>query len=76
MPGDVDSDEPFRGATYTFDDGTIEVVFEREDGHILTVREYPNTRSFESATEDAEFSGTHDGVASLPDVEKFRDLDI
>ena len=76
MSSDGEPDEPFRGATYVFDDDTIEIVYEREDGHILTIREYQSESAFERAVEDAEFSGTHDGVASLPDAEEFRDLDV
>lgn len=76
MPSDANPDEPFRGATYVFDDDTIEIVYERADGHILTLREYPSEHAFERAVEDAEFTGTHDGVAALPDAEEFRDLDI
>jgi len=76
MPSDADSDGPVRGATYVFDDDTIEIVYEREDGHVLTLREYSSESAFQRAVEAAEFSGTHDGVASLPDAEEFRDLDI
>ena len=76
MASDADPDEPFRGATYVFDDGTTEVVYVREDGRILTIREYPSDTAFQQVAEEAEFTGTHEGVASLPDVEEFQDLDV
>lgn len=71
MSGDPRPDEPFKGATYVFDDETVEVVYAREGGHVLTIREYHTDDAFERAVADAEFTGTHDGVESLPDVEEF-----
>lgn len=61
------------GDTYHHADGTIEIVFARAEGKVLTVREYEGSEQFESAVGAAEYSGTHDGVASLPDAEYFVD---
>jgi len=76
MSSDEGPEEPFRGARFEFDDGTTEVVFELADGDVLTVREYQTRTAFERAVADAEFDGAHDGVAALPDVDTFRDLDV
>lgn len=76
MTSEADPDELFRGAKFVFDDETTEVVFELADGRVLTVREYPTRTSFERAVADAAFDGTHAGIASLPDVDTFQDLDV
>lgn len=76
MTSDNSPNELFRGARFEFDDDTTEVIFELADGHVLTVREYPTRTAFERAVANAEFDGTHDGVAALPDVDAFQDLDI
>lgn len=60
-----------KGRKYRYENGTVEVVFATEDGHVLTVREYPSTEGFEEAVENASDIGTHQPIADLPGVEAF-----
>ena len=67
---------PTSADQYRHDDGTVEVVFEFEDGRVLTVREYPDVDTFDEHVEDATYVGEHEGVAALPGVEAFEDFDV
>lgn len=69
-------DEPSKGDQYGHSDGTREVVFATEDGHILTVREYPDVTAFENGVAEAEYAGSHEGVLDLPDPEAFDRVDL
>jgi len=40
---------------------------------VLTIREYESVGDFERTVEDAEYVGTHEGVADLPGAEAFAD---
>ena len=68
-----EADGPRKADHYRHADGTDEIVFASEEGHVLTVREYRNVEDFERTVEDAEHVGTHEGVADLPGVEAFED---
>ena len=64
--------DPQKANHYRHRDGTDEIVFAAEEGHVLTIREYRSVEDFERAVADAEFVGTHEGVADLPGVEAFE----
>jgi hypothetical protein len=66
---------PTKGDQYEHPDGTVEIAFAVEDGRVLTIREYADVDSFTDAVEDAASTGTHGGVADLPDPEFFEDLE-
>ncbi|NHN59401.1 MULTISPECIES: hypothetical protein [Halorussus] len=63
---------PQKGDQYRHDDGTDEIVFAVEDGHVLAIREYRSVEEFERAVDDAEYVGVHEGVADLPGAEAFE----
>lgn len=69
----MNPDEPYEADHYRHGDGTDEVVFAVEDGHVLAIREYKSVEAFERTVEDAEYVGTHEGVADLPGVEEFEE---
>jgi hypothetical protein len=71
--GSGDAGEPQKADHYRHRDGTDEIVFAVEEGHVLSVREYGSVDDFERAVADAEHVGTHEGVADLPGVEAFED---
>ncbi len=75
MTDPVDSGRVSSGDEYRFPDGTREVVFETNEGAVLTVREYPSVARFEGAVSEASSRGTHAGVKELPDVEAFEERD-
>lgn len=60
-------------AEYRHEDGSAEIVFAVEDGRVLTVREYPDEKTFEAAVETATYVGHHEGVAEVPDIEAFQE---
>jgi hypothetical protein len=60
-----------KGSQYIYEDGTVEVVFAVEGARVLTVREYPTRRLFESAISEAADADIHEEVADLPDVSEF-----
>ena len=62
---------PKKADHYRYDDGTDEIVFAVEEGRVLTISEYPDVDAFERAVADAEYVGTHEGVAGMPGVEAF-----
>lgn len=62
-------------AKYRYEDGTIEIVFVVEEGHVLTVREYPDEETFDENIGSATYEGQHEGVADLPSPEAFEDED-
>ncbi|USZ67847.1 hypothetical protein NGM10_14070 [Halorussus salilacus] len=66
-------DEPRKADHFRHGEGTDEIVFVVEEGRVLAVREYESVEDFERAVEDAEFVGTHEGVADLPGVDAFRE---
>ncbi|WP_162224466.1 hypothetical protein [Halorussus amylolyticus] len=66
-------DELRRADHFRHDDDTDEIVFAVEDGRVLAIREYPSVEAFEAAVEDAEYVGTHEGIAELPGVEAFEE---
>ncbi|WP_128476073.1 hypothetical protein [Halorussus pelagicus] len=68
-----DHEDPQKGDHYRHRDGTDEIVFAVEDGHVLAIREYGRVEEFAQAVADAEFVGTHEGVADLPGAEAFED---
>lgn len=72
----TDSSSPAKGDQYRHADGTVEVVFATAEGRLLTVREYPDEDAFRRAVADAEATGQHEGVRSLPDAEAFEDVDF
>lgn len=72
MPSD-ETDDHRKADHYRHPDGTDEIVFAADEGHVLTVREYRRVEDFERAVADAEYVGTHEGVAELPGVEAFED---
>ena len=72
--GDRASD-PQKADHYRHRDGTDEIVFAVEEGNVLSVREYGSVDDFERAVADAKRVGTHEGVADLPGVEAFEDVD-
>lgn len=61
-----------KGDHYSHGDGTDEIVFAVDEGHVLAIREYRSVEDFERAVEDAEHVGVHGGVADLPGVEAFE----
>ena len=67
--------DPRKADHYRHRDGTDEIVFAVEDGHVLAIREYRSVEDFRNAVEDAEFVGTHKGVEDLPSVEAFEEGD-
>jgi hypothetical protein len=69
----MDSDKPRKADHYRHDDGTDEIVFAVEEGRVLAVREYRSVEAFEAAVADAEYVGSHDGIADLPGVEAFEE---
>ena len=64
---------PQKADHYRHRDGTDEIVFAVEEGHVLSVREYGSVNDFERTVADAKRVGTHEGVADLPGVEAFED---
>lgn len=71
------SDEtPVEGDEYTHSDGTTEIVYLTEDGRVLTLREYPSTRTFQDTVETAAYRGINDAVAALPGREAFLDMEL
>ncbi|ELZ46335.1 hypothetical protein C464_10988 [Halorubrum coriense DSM 10284] len=68
-------DSPTKAAQYRHDDGSVEIVFAVDDGRVLTVREYPDEETFETATGSAAYVGQHEGVSDLPGVEAFEEAD-
>jgi hypothetical protein len=66
-----DHENPEQGDHYRHRDGTDEIVFAVENGRVLTVREYRRVEDFAGAVSDAEYAGSHEGVADLPGVETF-----
>lgn len=63
-----------KGDEFRYSDGTVEVVFAIEGGHILTVREYTSEDHFEAAIDDATYAGTNPEVEALPNVDAFSDM--
>jgi hypothetical protein len=74
MARDDDAD-PRKADHYRHWDGSEEIVFAVEEGRVLTIREYESVEDFERTVEDAEYVGTHEGVADLPGAEAFADED-
>ncbi|PSP55470.1 hypothetical protein BRC82_05935 [Halobacteriales archaeon QS_1_67_19] len=72
-PHDGTEDEPLKADHYRHEDGTDEIVFAVEDDHVLAIREYASVEDFRRAVDDAEYVGTHEGVAELPGVAAFED---
>jgi hypothetical protein len=70
--GSGDPSEPRKADHYRHRDGTDEIVFAVEGGHVLSVREYGSVDDFERAVADAKYVGSHEGVADLPGVEAFE----
>ena len=65
--------DPRKADHYRHRNGTDEIVFAVEEGHVLSVREYASIDEFERAVADADRVGTHEGVADLPGVAAFED---
>ncbi len=65
------SDQPAEGSEFEFENGIVETVFVTAEGRVLTVREYPDTATFEAVIDDAEGRGVNEEVADLS-VEAFR----
>ncbi|WP_137285229.1 hypothetical protein [Halorussus salinisoli] len=65
--------DPEKADHYRHGDGTDEIVFAVEEGHVLAIREYRSVEDFERAVGDAEFVGVHEGVEDMPGVEAFGD---
>ncbi|WP_135807048.1 hypothetical protein [Halorussus marinus] len=69
----MEPDDPQQADHYQHGDGTDEIVFAVEEGRVLAVREYPSVEAFAAAVADADYLGTHDGIADLPGVEAFEE---
>jgi hypothetical protein len=65
--------DPKKADHYRHRDDTDEIVFAVENGHVLAIREYRSVEDFRNAVSDAEYVGTHEGVADLPGVEAFAE---
>lgn len=57
---------PRKGDEYQHATGPREVVYATVDGGILTVKEYPDERIFNSAMARASFVGINSEITSLP----------
>ena len=75
MSSDPESDAPAKGDEYALPDGSTEVVFHVEDGHVLTVREYASVDAFERSVSRGRYMGTREDVLSLPDADEFADAE-
>jgi hypothetical protein len=62
---------PSESDWYRHDD-VDEIVFAVDDGHILTVREYPSFERFRDEVRQATYVGTHADVDNIPDVDEFK----
>lgn len=66
---------PRKGDQYAHDTGVTEVVYMRDDGRVLTFREYPDVDAFEEAVVGAAYRGINEDVAALPDAAAFADVE-
>ena len=73
MSSDSESDSPAKGDEYALPNGSTEIVFHVEDGHVLTVREYGSVDSFRESVSRGRYLGTREDVLSIPDAEAFAD---
>jgi hypothetical protein len=53
-------------------DAVDEIVFAVDEGHVLTVREYPSFERFRDEIREATYIGTHADVDDIPDVNEFK----
>lgn len=75
MNTDPDPESPTKGDEYALPNGSTEIVFLVEDGHVLTVREYESIDAFEEIASRGRYMGTREDVLSLPGPEEFADSD-
>jgi len=75
MSSDPESDAPAKGDEYALPDGSTEIVFHVEGGHVLTVREYASVDAFEQSVSRGRYMGTREDVLSLPDADEFADAE-
>jgi hypothetical protein len=73
MSRDPESESPAKGDEYALPNGSTEIVFHVEDGHVLTVREYENVDVFEESVSRGRYLGTREDVLSIPDADEFAD---
>lgn len=73
MTDDPDSRSPEKGDEYALPDGSTEIVFLVEDGHVLTVREYESIDAFREVASRGRYVEMREDIRSLPDVEEFSD---
>lgn len=73
MSSDSESESPAKGDEYALPNGSTEIVFHVEDGHVLTVREYESVDAFEESVSKGRYTGTREDVLSIPDAEEFAD---
>lgn len=63
--------DPAKGDEYKHPDGTVEVVFAKNDGCVVVFKEYKTVEQFDAAVEDAAYQGVNEEVAALPPAETF-----
>ncbi|MGM0717384.1 MAG: hypothetical protein ACQET5_09445 [Halobacteriota archaeon] len=73
MSDHPESESPAKGDEYALPNGSTEIVFHVEDGHVLTVREYESLDAFEESISQGRYMGTREDVLSIPDAEEFAD---
>ncbi|WP_144797960.1 hypothetical protein [Halorubrum depositum] len=73
MSSDPESEAPAKGDEYALPNGSTEIVFHVEGGHVLTVREYESVDAFEESVSRGRYMGTREDVLSIPDPEEFAD---
>jgi hypothetical protein len=73
MSSDPESEAPAKGDEYALPNGSTEIVFHVEDGHVLTVREYESVDAFEASVSQGRYMGTREEVLSIPDPDEFAE---
>jgi hypothetical protein len=75
MSSDPESESPAKGDEYALPNGSTEIVFHVEDGHVLTVREYESVDAFEETVSQGRYMGTREDVLAIPEPEEFADTE-
>lgn len=75
MSSDPESEAPAKGDEYALPNGSTEIVFHVEGGHVLTVREYESVDAFEQSVSRGRYLGTREDVLSIPDADEFADAE-
>jgi hypothetical protein len=75
MSSDSESETPAKGDEYALPNGSTEIVFHVEGGHVLTVREYESVDAFEESVSRGRYLGTREDVLSIPDADEFADAE-